>query len=98
MKILIKYKNMSVLVNDDFNIQEFSANADKIYRYFEKKSAFARNILSQNDKDINELDTLKAELWQFIVSSGAVGFPFDNKDAELYALNNDIEYQILELK
>ena len=95
--ILIKYRDIKLLVNADSDMQLFIDNKDKIVALNEAMKAFTRDLLNQSTEDVNRIDKLKEELSEFVQMTDVIGFPFNMQDAELYALDKQIEYQVLEI-
>lgn len=96
-KILLKYKDIKLLVNEDVDIQHFIDNKELIVQLHDAMNQFTTNLLNQSDDDAKKIDELKQKLAEFVMHSDVIGFPFHMKDAELYALDNNIEYEILEI-
>jgi hypothetical protein len=94
---LIKYKELKILVDENMQSDIFTTNVQHIYRLFEAQNKLMQNMLNASDKDIRHIKQLKSELNQFIQQSKVIGYPFDNHDAELYALDRKINYTILEI-
>lgn len=92
-KTLIKYKDIKLLVNEEMNIQHFIDNKDAIIQLNELTNQFCSDLLNQTEKNVEEINKLKQELSDFVMHSDAIGY----QDAELYALNHNIEYNILEI-
>ncbi|MBL8499570.1 MAG: hypothetical protein JNL77_03135 [Nitrosomonas sp.] len=95
--ILIKYKDIKILVNADSDVAEFIKHKDKIVALNAATTEFAENLLKQTDNDVKRIACMKKELESFVLMSDAIGFPLNNKDAELYALDKHINYDVIEL-
>lgn len=101
MKILVKYKDLKLLIDKDCSETMLFDNLKKIYELFELEKAMLFDTpkigLSQFDVREEKRKALKAELEDFKRHSDAIGCPFDMRDAELYALDRKIRYEVLEL-
>lgn len=93
---LIKYKYLKILVDENMQSDMFTTNAQHIYRLFEAQNKLMQNMLNATDQEIRNIKQLKSELSSFIKQSKVIGYPFDNHDAELYAIDRKVNYQILE--
>lgn len=97
-KVLIKYKKLSLLVDSEADVELFLKCKDQIIKLKEAHVAFMRNIINMDKSDSKKIEDMREGLSEFIMTSGVIGVPFDNRDAELFALSNQIEYQTLELE
>lgn len=95
--VLLKYKNIKILVSKDADLGVFTANAEKIVALDNAVKEFYKNLLMATDKDVKAIKEKQKELNCIKEKLSAIGVPFDNHDAELYAVNKGIEYDVLEL-
>lgn len=96
-KILLKYKDISILISETVSLELFIENRKEIENLNSKVRHFHKNIVSMGEKENQEIEHLRVKLKDISEEFEIIGSPFDNHDAELYALNNRIEYEILEL-
>lgn len=97
-KVLLKYKNLSLLVDSEADVELFIKCKDQILKLNEAYVAFMRNIINMDKSDSKRIEDMRNDLKEFIIESGVIGAPFDIQNAELFALSNKIEYQTLELE
>jgi len=95
--VLIKYKKMSVLVDQNADMNLFIQNLDKIQKLDALAKGFYKNLLTTSPEDLEKIEKMKSELKPVSDEMKIIGTPFDNHDAELYALDHGIEYGIFEL-
>lgn len=93
---LVKYKNIKLLVNEGLQMQPLIDHLIEIELLADKVSIFYKNVLTATKEQGAELEKEKQSL---ISSIGykIIGVPFTNQDAELYALDRKLNYEILEL-
>lgn len=96
-KVLLKYKELSILVDENADMELFTKNVEHIYRFFEQYKAYVSNLMDATEEDTRRLTQMKDELSEFIEDSGVIGAPFDNHDALLYALDRNVDYKVLEI-
>ena len=77
---------MQPLIDNLLELENLAGKVTKLYK----------NVLNATDKEINNLEKQKEALTSKI-GYKIIGVPFSNHDAELYALNNKLEYTELEL-
>lgn len=94
---LIKYKALKLLVNENSHSALFLDNIEKIEALDVLTKEFVSDLLNPSQLIMDEINRLKNQLASFINMSGVIGFPFDNHDAELYAYDRKINFDILEL-
>ena len=95
MKVLIilHESKIKLLVNSNYNFFEFKQIVNDIIKLNKLKNNILRCALDDNDYELlNNYERLKNKLGGFILDSDVVGWPFDNHDAELFALDRKLEY------
>lgn len=97
-KTLIKYGDLKLLVDSDCDIQAFIDNKDKIIALNEAVNSFCADLMNQTKEDQMNIDRMKNNLSDFVQLSDVTGYPFDMRDAELYAINNGIDYDVIEIE
>jgi hypothetical protein len=95
--VLIKYKNMSVLVDESADIEPFIANIEAIYDLDVAVKAFYKNLLNAKGEDAIKIGQMRQKLNPLRDKMKIIGAPFDTHDAQLYAVDHNIEYSILEI-
>lgn len=93
---LIKYKNLKMLVNELEDAQPLIARLPEIEALAEDVKGFYSNLLTASDSDVEALESKQKALIEKI-GYQIIGVPFTNHDAELYALDKKLEYDILEI-
>lgn len=99
--VLIKYKDLSILVDEDADtsiVIRTLPDILKLKAYTDACFSDIDKMMNVNDSDVISARDLRDKLKSFVFKTGAIGYPFDLHDAELFALDRKIEYTILELK
>lgn len=94
--VLIKYKKIKLLVNEGLHMQPLIDHLSEIELLNNDVTDFYKNLLYATDE--SSAKTTKQQ--QALISRigyKIIGVPFSNDDAELYALDKKLDYQILEL-
>jgi len=94
--VLIKHKNLKLLINQGLHMQPLIDNLLELENLADRVTKLYKNVLNATDKEINNLEKQKEALTSKI-GYKIIGVPFSSHDAELYALNNKLEYTELEL-
>jgi len=94
--VLIKHKNLKLLINERLHMQPLVDCLLEIEDLADRVTKLYKNVLNATDKEINNIEKQKKALTSKI-GYKIIGVPFSNHDAELYALNNKLEYTELEL-
>lgn len=94
--VLIKHKNLKLLVNEGLPIQPLVENLAEIEQLAKEVSEFYKNLLNATDSEAKELQSRVNSLISKI-DYKVIGVPFTNQDAELYALNKQLQFDELEL-
>lgn len=94
--VLIKYKNIKLLINEGVQIQPLLSHLSEIENLASRVNEFHKNILTAKKNDGALLEKEAAALISKI-GYKIIGTPLSNHDAELYALNKKLEYSELEL-
>jgi hypothetical protein len=94
--VLIKYKNIKILVNDSCDMQPIMDHLERIDALNKKVSGFYMNLMNAN-QDLSS--SIEYDRQQIISKIGynIIGVPFTNHDAELYAIDKKLEYTELHL-
>lgn len=90
--ILLKYKDIKLLVDDNMCADVFISNIPAIEEFNAAAMAYAESALHATAEDTARIKALKKVLANFIDQSKVIGFPFDLKDAELHAIDKGIKY------
>lgn len=96
--VLIKYKEMSILVDESASLELFTANIDAFYDLDIAVKELYKNLLNATKQDTDNIAIMRKNLKPFSDELKVIGTPFDNYDAELYALDRKIDYDVLELQ
>ena len=94
--VLIKYKNIKLLVNDGCDMQPLIEHIRSIESLAEKVNGFYMKLINATQEDASALEKEKQQLTSKI-GYKIIGVPFTNQDAELYALDKKLDYTELEL-
>lgn len=94
--VLVKYKNIKLLINEGLHVQPLIENLSEIELMAEKVVVFYKNMLNATKEDGKKLDQEKAALMSKI-GYKIIGVPFTNHDAELYAIDKKLDYESLVL-
>jgi len=93
---LIKYKNLKLLINEGLQMQPLIEHLHDIEILADKVNAFYANLLNNKSDQAKKLEQEKSSLLSKIGYT-IIGVPFTNHDAELYALDKQLEFDVLEL-
>lgn len=93
---LIKYKDLKLLVNELDDAQPLISYLPEIEALASSVKAFYERLLDATDAEAQALETQKKALLDKI-GYPIIGVPFSNHDAELYALDKRLDYDVLEL-
>lgn len=94
--VLIKYKNIKLLVNEGCDMQPLIEHIQSIESLAEKVSSFYVNLMNATTEQSSELEKEKQKLIS-LIGYNIIGVPFTNQDAELYALDKKLKYTELQL-
>lgn len=94
--VLIKYKNMKLLVHEGVDIQPLIQHLSDIEALALDVESFYLNLLSAT-KDDGAALTERARKLTSKIGYKIIGVPFTSHDAELYALDKKLDYEVLEL-
>lgn len=94
--VLIKYKNIKLLVNEGCDMQPLIEHIQSIESLVEKVNGFYMNLINASQEEASALEKEKQQLTSKI-GYKIIGIPFTNQDAELYALDKKLDYTELEL-
>ena len=94
--VLIKHGKLKLLINEELHMQPLIDNLLEIKELSDKVTNLFKNAMNATDEKINSLDKQREHL-KSKIGYKIIGVPFSNHDAELYALNNKLEYTELEL-
>lgn len=95
--VLIKYKNIKLLVSDDCDMQPMFDQLQSIEALAKKVSSFYVNLMNVTAEQSAALEKEKQQLASKI-GYNIIGVPFTNQDAELYALDKKLEYTELQIR
>lgn len=85
-----------MLVNELEDAQPLISRLPAIEALAEDVKEFYSNLLTGSDSDVEALESKQKALIEKI-GYQIIGVPFTNHDAELYALDKKLEYDILEI-
>ncbi|MGR2849164.1 hypothetical protein [Vibrio vulnificus] len=94
--VLVKYKNIKLLINEGCSSQPLIDHLSEIDDLNDKVSHFYANLMNATTEDGKKIEAEKQSLMSKI-GYNIVGVPFSNQDAELFALDRKLTYEILEL-
>lgn len=94
--VLVKYQQLKILVEEDANIETLIENLQDLVALDEDVSLFYKNLLTARPEQIASLEKRQKALIKKI-GGKVIGKPFDNVDAELYALDKQLNYDVLQL-
>jgi hypothetical protein len=94
--VLVKYKGIKLLINEGLHMQPLLDSLQEIEVLAEKVNNFYQNIINKKKEDGKKLEDEKSVLISKI-GYKIIGVPFSNHDAELFALDKSLDYEILEL-
>ena len=94
--VLIKYKHIKLLINEGLEMQPLINHLSEIEALEKKVSVFYKNVMTAKK---GEGESLQKEADAIISKIGyrITGVPFTLHEAELYALDKKLDYEILEL-
>lgn len=95
--VLVKYKNIKLLVNEGCNMQLLLEQLQGIEALSGKVSGFYMDLMNATPEQSAAIEKEKQQLTSKI-GYKIIGVPFTNHDAELYALNEKLEYTELQLE
>lgn len=95
--VLIKHKDVKLLVNEGLHMQPLLCHLHEIEILAEKVNELHRNLLNATKEKAQQLEHEARELTSKI-GYKIIGVPFTNHDAELYAINKQLDFETLELK
>jgi hypothetical protein len=93
---LVKYKKIKLLVNEGLQMQPLIDHLFDIEVLNEKVTSFYKNVLNEGGESAAAIASEQQALISKI-GYKIIGVPFTNHDAELYALDKKLDYEILEL-
>lgn len=96
--VLIKYRDLNLLVDPDSDMQDLLANVDEIQEFQRVRNRNLEGMLNISQEEWQEEKALQESLQALKEKMGIIGYPFDNHEAELFALNRKIDYEELELQ
>ncbi|MBX3629293.1 MAG: hypothetical protein KF908_05140 [Nitrosomonas sp.] len=88
---------MKLLIDNDCNVELFLKYKEQILLLNDEMIDFTKNLLNQTNEDIARIEKIKNQLSEFIQMTDVIGFPFNMKDAELYAIDHNIQYHVIEI-
>lgn len=95
--VLVKYKNIKLLVEDNLDTNSLIENLKEIEILNFKFKEICENMLLQSKGDIFRFNQQKDLLLRRI-GGAVIGAPFTTHDAELYALGKGLIYTEIELQ
>ena len=95
--LLIRYKNIKLLVNESCDMQPLIAHIQSIESLAKKVNGFYKNLKNATDQDASSIEQEKQQLISKI-GYKIIGVPFTHQDAELYALDKKLDYADMELE
>lgn len=95
--VLIKYKKLNLLINEGLNSKPLIEHLEEIELLNKEVICFYKNMLNADDESSKKI-TKKQQTLISKIGYKIIGVPFTNHDAELYAIDKELDYQILELK
>lgn len=98
MYVLLKDGAVKLLLRDSFDMSQYLQRRDEIAAFNTAMLDFYRNAMHATTEDVAHVKRMKQQLADFAVASGVIGSPFDTHDAELYALDRKLQYDVLELR
>lgn len=93
---LIKYNNLKLLVNELEDAQPLIARLPEVEALAVDVKEFYSNLLNVSESETKAIED-KRKLLIEKIGYQIIGVPFTNHDAELYALDKKLEYEILEI-
>lgn len=93
---LIKYNDLKLLINELQDARPLISMLPEIEDFAKEVSGFYGDLLNATDADAQAMEAKKKALLKKIGYS-IIGVPFSNHDAELYALDKQLDYDVLEL-
>lgn len=99
MNALIKYKDVKLLITKtEGDASLLTSNIEAIEELDKRVKAFYLSQMSPDaDSEVRAIEAEREKLSHVRDELGLIGVPFDNHDAELYALDRRLDYEILEL-
>lgn len=94
--ILVKYKNLKLLINEGLQMQSLIEHLNEIESLAVEVNGFYTNLLTATKEQGAALEKKKQALIAKI-GYNIIGVPFTNHDAELYALDKKLNYEVLVL-
>lgn len=95
--VLIKYKNIKLLVNEGCDMQPLIEHLQDIEILSEKVNIFLSDFMNATPEQSAALEKEKQHLTSKI-GYKIIGLPFTNNEAELYALDKKLDYEELQLE
>ena len=92
--VLVKYKHIKLLINEGCDSQPLLKHLADIEALYAKVAQFYENLMTVDSAEGAQLDKEKRQLISKI-GYNITGVPFTNQDAELYAINNKLEFNEL---
>ena len=93
---LIQYNKLKLLVNELEAPSPLISRLPEIEALAEDVKGFYSNLLTASDSDVEALESKQKALIEKI-GYQIIGVPFTHHDAELYALDKKLAYDILEI-
>ncbi len=95
--VLVKYKDIKLLINEGCSAEALIKHIAEIEELSKRLENFYLNVFNAN---ADEVPAIEYERRQLISKIGykITGEPFTNEDAELYALNEKLDYTELHLE
>ncbi len=99
MNTLVKYNDVTLLItNADGDLSLLTSILDDIEKLDTDTKKFYKNLIAADADSIGQSLKIRANKLNYVKEAlGIIGTPFDVHDAELYAVNKGIEYEVLEL-
>lgn len=94
--VLIKYKEMRLLINEGLDIAPLLANLHELETLNCKVIDFYKDMLTSTKEEGAALECQRTSLASKI-GYKIIGVPFTNHDAELYALDRKLDYTVFDL-
>lgn len=94
--VLVKYKKLKLLINEGLPMQPLIDHLQDVVELKDRQQDFYANLVGGTEDDCAAFERSRSDLVRKI-GYIIVGTPFDDRDAELYALDKGLDYSILEL-
>lgn len=95
--VLIKYKNIKLLINEGCDSRTLLNHLTEIEALNAQLTSFYANLMNATTENGKKIEAEKRSLISKI-GYKIIGVPFSNHDAELYALDKKLTYEVLELE